>query len=266
MEAAVVDISARVDKNHTSSVSGGLRVYRRAETDTPASSRMEFEQVTLRAHALMGLAYATEELLARSPISFIALLEAGFRDEFGAKLMDERLNGSGVGMMEGVLKAPCVVSVAKETGQAADTVVYENVIKMRARCWRYGRAVWLANHDTLPQLMQLTIDVGTSGVPVWQPSAREDAPDMLLGRPIYFTEFCETVGDAGDMLLGVWSQYLEGTLTPQQSAESIHVRFVNHERTFKFWLENDGRCWWRAALTPRKSTASLSPFVTLAAR
>src|SRR5690606_22941501 len=96
MTSASVEIQARTDKNHTASVSGGLRVYRRAEGDTSPFSRMEFEQVTLKANSLFGIAYSTEELLARSPISFIALLDAGFRDEFGAKLLSERLGGTGV--------------------------------------------------------------------------------------------------------------------------------------------------------------------------
>ena len=89
---------------------------------------------------------------------------------------------------------------------------------------------------------------------------------MLLGRPLFFSEFCETVGTLGDLICGNWSQYLEGTLSSQQRAESVHVRFVNHERTFKFWMENDGKCWWRAALTPNQSTTTLSPFVILEAR
>lgn len=266
MENAVVPINARVDKNHTTSVSGGLTVGRRAETQSATSSRMQFEQVTLNAQSLFGLAYASEELLARSPISFVAVLEAGFRDEFPAKLIDERLNGTGVGQFEGVINSDCIVSVAKETGQGADTIVYENIVKMRARCWGYGQAIWLANHDTAPQLMLLNQSVGTGGAIVWQPSAREDMPDTLLGRPLFFTEFCDTVGDTGDIVLGNWSQYLEGTLTPMQQAESMHVRFENHERTFKFWIENDGRCWWRSALTTKYSSNTLSPFVKLDAR
>jgi HK97 family phage major capsid protein len=266
MENAVVPINARVDKDHTTSVSGGLVVGRREETQGATSSRMQFEQVILNAQSLFGLAFASEELLARSPVSFVALLEAGFRDEFPAKLINERLNGTGVGQFEGVVNSPCIVSVAKETGQAADTIVYENIIKMRARCWGYGNAIWLANHDTLPQLMLMNQAVGTGGVVVWQPSAREGEPELLLGRPIFFTEFTKTVGDTGDIVLGNWSQYLEGTLSPMQQAESMHVRFENHERTFKFWIENDGRCWWRSALTPKNSTATLSPFVKLDAR
>jgi HK97 family phage major capsid protein len=266
MDNAVVPINARVDKNHTSSVSGGLTVGRRVETQTPTSSRMQFEQVVLNAQSLFGLAYASEELLARSPQSFIAILEAGFRDEFPAKLIDERLNGTGTGMFEGVINAPCTVSVAKETGQAAATIVWENVAKMRSRCWGYDNAIWLYNHDCLPQLMSLVMPVGTGGVPFWQPSARDGEPDRLLGRPAVATEFTQTVGTVGDLVLGNWSQYLEGTLQPMQQAESMHVRFENHERTFKFWVENDGRCWWRSALTPKRSSSTLSPFVTLATR
>lgn len=266
MTNAVVPINARVDKNHSSSVSGGLTVGRRAETQAATASRMQFEQVTLNAHPLFGLAYASEELLARSPISFVAILEAGFKDEFPSKLINERLNGTGNGQFEGVIAAPCTVSVAKESGQAGATILYENVVKMRARCWGYNNAIWLYNQDTLPQLMTMVQNVGTGGVPVWQTSARDGEPDRLLGRPAFATEYTQTLGTVGDIVLGNWSQYLEGTLTPMQQAESMHVRFENHERTFKFWIENDARCWWRSALTPKVSTTTLSPFVTLATR
>lgn len=266
METASVSIPARTDKNHTTSVSGGLRVYRRSETQAVTASRMEIEEVELKATPLMGVAYATEELLARSPMSFIALIRAGFSDEFSSKLIRERLEGTGAGQFEGVLNTPCIISVTAESGQSPDTIILDNIYKMRARCWKYSRAIWTANHDTLPQLATLNAVVGTGGVPFWQPSAREDHPDMLMGRPLYFTEFQPTVGDTGDILLGVWSEYLEGQLSPMQDAESIHVRFLEHERALKMWTETAGRCWWRAPLTPAKSASTLSPFVKLAAR
>jgi HK97 family phage major capsid protein len=114
--------------------------------------------------------------------------------------------------------------------------------------------------------MSLVMPIGTGGVPLWQVSARDGEPDRILGRPVVLTEYCATVGDVGDLILANWSEYLEGTYEALNSAESIHVRFVNHERTFKFWLRNCGKCWWRSALTPKKSAKTLSPFVTLAAR
>lgn len=266
MSTPTVKINARSDKTHTTSVTGGLRMYRRAETDDVTASRMAMEQVTLNAHSLMGVAYATEEILTDSPISFAALIQQGFSDEVGAKLLEEKIRGTGTGEYEGVLNTPCLVTITKETGQAAATIQYENVIKMRARCWGYGNAIWLANHDTLPQLMLMNQALGTGGVPVWQPSGRDDHPDTLLGRPIFFNEFPETLGTVGDLILGNWSQYLEGTLEGSRSAESMHVRFLNHERTFKFWTRNDGRVWWRSAITPRKGSSTLSPFVVLGTR
>lgn len=266
MTAPVVNIPARVDKNHTSSVSGGLTVSRSVETVSKTASRMQMERIQIQANSLFGLAYATEELLTDSPVSFAAILAAGFNDEFGGRILYEKLHGTGVGEMLGVLNSPAKVEVSKESGQAADTIVYENVLKMRARIWGYSNAIWLANQDTIPQLATLKLNVGTGGAAMWQSSAVEDMPDMLLGRPVFYTEYASTVGDAGDLMLVNFAEYLEGTLQPLQSAESIHVRFLNHERAFKFWLRNGGAPWWRSALTPKKSSATLSPIVTLAAR
>jgi len=266
MDSPTVNVNARVDKDHTNSVSGGLRVYRRAETTTVTASRMTIEQIKMTADTLFGVAYATEELLNDSPRSFAAILAAGFQDEFTARIIDERLNGTGVGEFTGCINAPCTVSVAKETSQAANTIEYENIVKMRARCWGYRNAMWCFNHDCLSQLMNMVKIVGTGGHLVWQPSAREDAPDMLLGRPAVPTEFCQTLGTTGDICLCNWTQYLEGTYQPLQNASSIHVRFVNHEQAFKFWARNAGAPWWRSAMTPKHSTATLSPFVKLDTR
>jgi len=264
MMSPTVKYNARVDKSHATSVSGGLTVSRKAETADATSSRMSFEQVTLTANAEYGLAYATEEILSDSPQSFVAILQAGFRDEYVAAAMKERLNGTGVGEREGVLGSPCLVTVAKETGQAADTITKENVDKMESRCWKYQRAVWIANHNTRPQLKSLVQVVGTGGnaVPYF---TREGGGEMLSGRPIFFSEFASSIGDLGDIILGVWSEYLEGQYQTEQFAESIHVRFVSGERCFRFFRRNDGRAWWRSALTPNKGS-TLSPFVTLAAR
>lgn len=266
MSNPIVRMPCRVDKNHSTSVSGGLTVTRRPETVAGTASQHTFERCTLEAHGLFGLSYATEEILTDSPISFVALLETGFSDQFTYHLINERLNGTGVGEFLGVLQSPCLVTITKETGQAATTLVYENILKMRARCWGYGKAVWLANHDTMPQLMLLNQSVGTGGMPVWQPSAREDAPDLLLGRPLIFTEYTATLGTVGDVVLGNWSEYLEGTYQPMLQAESIHVRFINHERAFKFWLRNAGLPWWKSALTPKNGSNTLSPFVVVGTR
>jgi HK97 family phage major capsid protein len=140
-----------------------------------------------------------------------------------------------------VTGAPCAISIAKETGQTSATIVYNNAIKMAARVWGFGQSVWVANHNCRPQLSILSIPVGTGGTLIYQPSRDVGMPDMLLGRPIIYTEYAKTIGTLGDFMLINWSQYLEGLYQPLQSAESVHVRFVNHERTFKLWVRNAAR-------------------------
>ena len=268
MGSKTISLNARVDKNHSTSVTGGLTVSRTAETAAGASSRMEFEQVVLTANKLVGVAYITDELMADSPQSVASLLSMGFADEFTSTLNAERLNGSGVGEYEGINNSPAMVSVTGNGG--ADTIVFQDVLDMRSRCWGYQNAVWLANHDTLPQLAQIAQLFGSGatqyGVPMFQPSLREDVPDMLMGRPILFSEELETLGDAGDFILVNWTQYLEGIRSGVERAESMHVRFLNHENTFRFSVRNDGRSWWNSALTPKNSATTLSPFIRLAAR
>lgn len=265
MTAPTVSYNARVDKDHTTSVSGGFTVTRRPETVDGTSSRTKFEQVTLTANEEFGLAFATEKIITDSPESFVAIIAAGFSDEYVNNAMKERLNGTGEGERLGVMRSGALVQVSKETNQPAGTIKKENIDKMAARSWKYNRAVWLANHNTRPQLMGLVQVVGTGGNSVPYFSWNQAGDGTLLGRPIHFTEYCETLGTAGDIILVVWSEYLEGTYETEQYAESIHVRFTAAERAFRFYRRNDGRPWWRTSLTPYKGD-TLSPIVTLATR
>ena len=268
MSSDVVNIPARTDKNHSSSVSGGLSVARSTETQAPDPSRLALENVKLEATALTGLSYASEQLLERSAVSFIAILESGFSDEFTSKMFDEKINGTGAGAPVGILNSDATITVAKEGSQTADTITGQNLIDMRHRQWRYGNSIWLANHDVYPSLVTAHVAMTNDDIPLFVPGNGVDVPDTILGRPVFFTEYANTLGDKGDIMNCDWSQYLWGTLGGGsiQSAESMHVRFANHERTFKFYTYNTGSPWWKSAMTPKNSSTTLSPFVTLAAR
>ena len=266
MSAPKVTIPARVDKDHRTSVSGGFVVYRRNETSTVTASRGQYEQVVMIADTLMGVSYATEELLNDSAISFAAIIERGFQDAFMFKLIKERLSGTGVGMFMGILNSPALVTVDKENAQSNGTINGTNILKMRARCYGYNNAIWLANPDTYLELAGAHITGTNTDVFLFSPARGEDVPDMLLGRPVIFTEYAKTLGYPGDLILADWSQYLEGTYQPVQNATSIHVRFLEHEQCFKMWLRNAGAPWWNTTLTPVESSTTMSPFIVLAAR
>lgn len=264
MESPKVDIPARVDKDHTSSVSGGLTVTRRVETSQMSGSRLKTEPISLVASGQYGLAYITEELLNDSPLSIAAIIEASFSTEFESQTVYERIWGGGSGEFLGVMNAPCLITIDKESGQTAATVVYNNILKMRAQCWGFNSAIWLYNPELLPQLAVMT--VGSLNWPVWMPSAREGEPDRILGRPAYPTEYCAALGTTGDIILGDWQEYLEGTYQGMNAAESIHVRFEWNERVYRFYRRNAAAPWWKTTLTPKKGTKTYSPFVCVQTR
>lgn len=266
MAQRTVHINARVDKNHSTSVTGGLRVYRRAEADEAAASQKNYEQIKMEAEPLSGLAFATEELLASSPISFAALLSGGFSDEYRSALNNERIRGTGVGQYLGVLNSPALITVNAEGGQSADTINITNIRKMRARIYGWQNSVWMVNQDCYHQIAALGETTAGTNAAVFQQSISMGEPDRLLGQPIIYDENMSTLGDVGDIMLINWSEYLEGTWGGQTFDESIHVRFAAHERAFRFNVYNAGQPWWRTALTPKNSESTLSPFVALAAR
>lgn len=249
---------------------GGVQAYWTDEADTLTSSKLKLYQNELVLKKLTGLFYATEELLSDSA-ALGAMSTQAFSEEFGFKIDDAIVNGTGVGQPKGILNDSAVyVSVSKESGQAADTVVAENITKMWARLWNGARrnAVWLINQDVIPQLHLMSLAVGTGGVPVYMPAGGLSGQPFstLYNRPVLEIEHAATVGDLGDIILTDLSQYLFIDKGAMQSAQSIHVRFLYDEMTFKFTYRCNGMPLWRSSVTPFKGSNTVSPIIVLAAR
>lgn len=261
MASPVVRLNSRVDTSHATSVAGGIVVARRAETAAATDSRMSFSQVTLNATWLGGVTFATEEVLADSAISLVSVIGQSYADAFQGKMLNEKIRGGGTSEPQGVIGAAATISVARET---TSEINFADVLNMRSRCWGFGSAIWICNHSAYPALRQM-VSGGTYPALVYQPSVVEGRPDSLEGRPIFYSEYASDFNAAGDLMLCDWSQYLWGTLGGMNSAESIHVRFVNAERAFRFSMRSDGQPWWAAPLTPAESSTTMSPYVILAA-
>ena len=249
--------------------SGGVTVYREAEAGTATASKPALATLELKLLKLMGIAYMTDELMADAS-ALAAVLLTTFGNEFAYEYDDEILNGTGAGQCLGILNSGCLVSVSKEAGQAAATLVAANIIKMRARLWARSRAnsIWLINQDVEPQLHQMSVAVGTGGVPVYLPAnGLSAAPyDTLYGRPVIPIEQAATLGTIGDIVLADLSQYVLVEKGGLESAQSMHVRFIYGENTFRFTLRNNGQPWWKTAKNPAKGSNTVSPFVALATR
>ena len=262
-------VNAIAESSRASSVLGGIIMYWLAEGGTKTPSQPEFRQIELNLKKVAGLWYATDELL-QDAVSLSAVASDGFSEALDVELEGVIINGTGAAQPLGIMQSPALVTVAKETGQLADTVVAENVINMWAHLYTRSmpNAVWLISQSILPQLMTMGVTVGVGGTPMWMPpSGLAGAPyGTLMGRPVFAIENCQKLGDLGDILLADLSQYVMIDKGGPQFASSIHVSFATDQTCFRAVYRCDGQPAWNTTLTPRDSSDAVSPFVTLAAR
>lgn len=248
---------------------GGVRMYWENEADALTGSKPKFRLIELVTKKLTGLYYATNELLSDARAIGSIVMQA-FGEEMAFKLDDGCIRGTGAGQLSGILNSNALITVAKETGQASQTIVWENIKKMRGRMWARSRknSVWFINQDCEQQLQGMAQVVGTAGVPVYLPAggAAGLPYDSLFGRPVIPIEQCDTLGNLGDILFFDMSQYVMVDKGDMESAVSMHVRFLTDEQTFRWIYRCDGQSIWHTPLTPFKGSNTLSPFVALAAR
>lgn len=257
------------DASHASTVFGGVSASWIAEEgDISTVTQPTFGDVRLRARKLTGYTVASNELLADSAVAMEALIRRIFPQAIAYFEDDAMFSGTGAGQPLGILNADALVTVSAETGQSANTIVWENIVNMYSRMMpqSLGNAVWIANIDTFPQLATMSLAVGTGGSAIWINNGVEGPPATILGRPVIFTEKAETLGTAGDIYFVDLSNYLIGDRQALEVASSEHVNFDTDRMTWRFIERVDGRPWITTALTPRNGSNTLSPFVNLATR
>lgn len=255
---------------------GGVQMFWENEAQALTGTKPAYRLVELVLKKLTGLYYATNELL-QDARALGGIATQAFGEEMAFKLDDGVIRGNGAGQMQGVLKSPALVSVAKEVGQQATTFNYANVKKMWARMWSRCKpnSVWFINQDVEPQLYGLVQEAGIAGVPVYLPpgvggglygGATAQPYGQLFGRPVIEIEQCDTLGAQGDVILADMNQHLMIDKGEMQSATSIHIRFLSDEVAYRFIYRTDAGSSWFNTLTPYKGSNSFSPYVVLDAR
>lgn len=275
-----IDQTSRVDGSRW----GGVRAFWMNEADALTASKAKFRLLELVTKKLGALYYATDELVADAA-ALGALIVQAFGEEIGFKLDDAFINGDGAGKPQGIMNSPALVTINKEAGQSASTVVWQNVLKMWFRLWLKSRpnAVWFINQDVEQQLFQMynntnqyasvvkgvAPDQGPDATvkPIYTPVGYLQQPTaMLMNRPVIPIEQCASLTNLGDIILCDPTQYVYIDKGAPQTAASMHVRFLNDEMTYRTIYRVDGQGWWHSALTPFQGSNTVSPFVTLQAR
>jgi len=244
----------------------GIKAYWRAEGSQMSPSQLDDDGRTVPLHQLYCLALASEELLEdairlRNRLTNKAAMAIAWKKNLSI------VEGNGVGQPLGWMNSGALVTVAKEGGQSADTITAANVIQMYSRLKMVpgDSPFWLANQDTIPQLMVMTI----GDKPIWMPpNGLAGAPGgFLLGLPIRFSEFASTLGDKGDLqLISPRGYYGVRRAEGVNFASSIHLYFDYATEAFRWTFRYGGQPHLSAPVSPAKGSKTKSHFITLAER
>jgi HK97 family phage major capsid protein len=229
----------------------------------PSSLDQKMDNVPV--NKLYAFVLATEELLADSP---------RFNDRMTRKVGQAiRYKGSlalaagnGVGRPLGFTKSGGMVTVTKETGQQAKTIVPANIANMYSRLFNPQRGIWIVGADAFPQIMLLNLN----GMPIWTPyneGFKYRPNGMLLGQPIYISYHCQTLGTQGDIYFVNPDGYmhLQRTTEPE-FASSMHLYFDYDMEAFRWTIRHGGQPYMNQAISLPNGQASQSYFVQLATR
>lgn len=268
MESLRVPFPVIDDTSHASSVYGGMVGYWTEEAGALEESEARFGRVVLDAKKLTGYSEVPNELFSGdSIISFQAFLSTVWPQAIAWFEDIAFLTGSGTGEPLGALNGDCAVSVSRATGSH---IKFADVVGMYSRMLpaSIGKAVWLANINTFPELAAMTVEGTSSTVAsaVWLNNGQViDGPPMsILGRPVIFTEKVPSLGSAGDLSLVDFSYYLLGDRQAMSMETSPHYQFKNDKTAVRIIERVDGRPWLQSAITPHKGASALSPIVKLA--
>lgn len=251
------------------SVFGGVQMYWASEGATVAASKPQFRELKMDLEKMMGFAYCTDEMLTDAAF-MTGFFGTAFTLAADRLLTESVISGDGVGKPLGILNSKAIITVDKESGQAAGTFLGANAIKMQARAMprNRDRLVWLMHPDAEELLPYLSIQSGEAAKFLWNPEGGLGNFDTqrVLNKPVLFEDSCSALGSKGDINLVDPMYYILLTKGTAKQDWSVHVEFLTDQNCFRMVYRCNGAPKIEKPLTIKNSAKARSPFVTLAAR
>ena len=169
-------------------------------------------EADIKLHKLAAKVSVTDEMLEDAPL-IESIIMADAPEVIMARINNAIISGDGVKKPLGILNSGFGYEVAKESGQVADSIVFENLKKLYThalpRAKRNG--VFLYNVACEEQLIGMKLDpASTDGVSVYLPNnSIAGAPyGTLWGKPVFpMAGALPQLGDRGDIMFVDLSYY-----------------------------------------------------------
>jgi HK97 family phage major capsid protein len=245
---------------------GGLSIEWESE-DPPSDADLQVAKTKLiTLHARRGAIYceATNELLEDSS-QFEAQLNAIMARALSYGLDRAFLiDGTGANSPLAIINSPALITHTRNT---AGHILWDDVAGMFARLSpsSFRFATWITHTSCLPELMKISIPVGTGGSVAPQALTERDGRYTLFGRECLFTEKVSPLGSLSDLMLCDFSQYAIGLKADARIDKSAHLGFRRNKTIFRIQGRWDGQPVLSGPTQPPNSAATTSPFIVLSA-
>jgi HK97 family phage major capsid protein len=254
----------------TNAINGGF-VTADGVTASPTGAGA-LNQLSFNLHKYISLVEATDELLDDNDVALTEwlTLKAGYD-------LDYKVNQ---GLVQGITNGgtgwvgnAATINISKESGQAAATVVLNNVVKMFAAFFRTPRATansvaWVVGYPVIEQLLTMTDPSGRNIYFPAMSSAAFSPYGTLLGIPVIPSFHASALGSPGDIsLVDLSAMVVVTKASGVQAAQSMHLYFAQDAMAFRFTFRLDNKPGITAPYTLADGSGSqVSPFITLATR
>ena len=260
-----ISIPAYEDTTHATGIAG-VRAYWTQEKGALTESTPTLRKIFMSVEKLTCLTDSSNELISDSFIPISEMVGYLFKAVIGYKFDEVAINGVGGGIPLGIRNSPAVITIAKESGQDADTIIYENIINIFSRLpvnsFKKPSTIWISSISNIPELMKIGIKLGTSGV--WIPIfVQETGKYFILGKECLFSEHASLLGEEGNLMLCDLSQYALAIKEGIRIESSIHDKFTTDMSTFRAVIRFAGQPLINSALTLADGSTTVSPFIQL---
>lgn len=245
-------ISIPVDENQPWTGAGSnFESYWIGEEESAAESKKKMSECDIRLNKVAAKVSVTDEMLEDAPL-IESIIMADAPEVIMHRINSAIISGNGVKQPEGILNSGFGFEVAKEGGQAADTVVFENLKKLYThalpRAKRNG--IWVHNVAVEEELigMQINTSATDSVSNYLQNNSIDGAPfGTILGRPRFpMAGSMPALGDAGDIMFVDLSYYYSVVKTAGvQRKISVHALWDEDKTSYKFTFRVGGKCPFR---------------------
>ena len=195
-----------------------------------------YGQKVMTAKKVGRIIKVSEELLADSAFNLEAEITMSLGDSIAKAEEAAFIAGADASDPRGFLSDATALTTA-----AAGAVGYQDILKLKFGIPAPYRtnAVWLMS-DTAAKVISSLVD--TTGRPLWQPSIQAGQPDILLGKPIYYSPYMPAFAEgAKTIAFGDFKYYRIGDRVGLFIQRLNELYAANGQVGFRAMRRTDGR-------------------------